>query len=124
MRPTFKALSLRIIGLAVCIVPPIITTLDYFPLWFSQTETTLSVLSAMLIALCCIPFYKQIISYFKGTPASWVVWLVIYIIVAVFNKLADGVETVAFMGVLSNLAGGFIFRLEKRIKAREGVGNE
>lgn len=123
MRPTLKAFTLRIVGLAVCIIPPVVTTLEYFPLWFSQTETAVSALSAILIALCCLPFFKQIKAYFRNTPASWVVWLVIYILVAVFNKLADGMETVAFIGVLSNLAGGGIFHIEKRIKAREGVMN-
>ena len=124
MKMSHKAFMLHVLGLLLCVVPPIITTLEYFPLWFSHTETAISALSAMLIALCCLPFIKQIKAYFKGTPASWAVWLVIYVLVAVFNKLADGIETVAFMGVLSNLAGGFIFRLEKRIKAREGVSNE
>lgn len=123
MKPTLKAFILRVIGLGVCILPPVITTLEYFPLWFSETETAISALSAMMIALCCLPFFKQIKQYFRNTPAAWVIWLVIYILVTVFNKLADGIETVAFIGVLSNLAGGCIFRVEKRIKAREGISN-
>ena len=125
MKPTLKAFILRVIGLAVCILPPVITTLEYFPLWFSETETAISALSAMMIALCCLPFFKQIKQYFRNTPAAWVIWLVIYVLVAVFSKLADGIETVAFIGLISNLLGGCIFRIEKHLKHKEGVsGNE
>ena len=123
MKTSHKAFALRVFGLIVCVAPPVIATLEYFPLWFSQTETAVSALSAMMITLCCIPFFKQIRAYFKGTPAAWVIWLVIYVLVAVFNKLADGIETVAFIGVIANLTGGAIFRIEKHIKAKEGVNN-
>ena len=105
----------------MCVAPPIITTLEYFPLWFKQTETAVSAFSAILILLCCLPFIKQIKAYFKGTPASWVIWLVLYVIVTVFSKLAAGVETVAFIGLISNLLGGGIFRVEKHLKRKEGV---
>lgn len=123
MKRSHKAFALRAFGLLVCIVPPVIATLEHFPLWFSQTETAVSALSAIMITMCCIPFFKQIRAYFKGTPAEWVIWLVIYVLVAVFNKLADGIETIAFIGFISNLAGGAIFRIEKHIKAKEGVNN-
>lgn len=121
---THKIFALHIFGLLLCVIPPVIATLEYFPLWFSCSETAISAISAMLIALCCLPFVKQIKAYFKGTPASWVIWLVIYILVAVFNKLAHGVETVAFIGTLSNLLGGCIFRIEKHLKRKEGVEND
>lgn len=121
MKTSHKIHVLHVLGLSVCVVPPVITTLEYFPLWFKQTETAVSAFSAILILLCCLPFIKQIKAYFKGTPASWVIWLVLYIIVTVFSKLAEGVETVAFIGLLSNLLGGAIFRIEKHLKRKEGV---
>ncbi len=116
MKTSHKVFILHVFGLLLCVVPPVIATLEYFPLWFSRSETAVSAISAILIALCCLPFIKQIKAYFRGTPASWVVWLVIYVLVAVFNKLAQGVETVAFIGALSNLLGGCIFRIERHIR--------
>lgn len=124
MKMSHKIFALHVLGLIVCVLPPVIATLEYFPLWFKQTETAFSAFSAILIAICCLPFVKQIKAYFKGTPASWVMWLGIYLLVALFSKLAEGVETVAFIGTMSNLCGGFIFRVEKHIKAREGVKDE
>lgn len=121
MKLSHKIFTLHLLGLIVCVLPPVITTLEYFPLWFKQTETAVSAFSAILILLCCLPFIKQIKAYFKGTPASWVIWLVIYVLVAVFSNLAKGVETVAFIGLLSNLIGGAIFRIEKHLKHKEGV---
>ena len=115
MKPILKAFVLRIIGLAVCIIPPVITTLQYFPLWFSETETAVSALSAMLLTLCCLPFLKQIKAYFKNTPSSWGIFLAIWIISMSLNKLMDGIETIAFIGTLSNLVGGCIFRIEKHM---------
>ena len=123
MKTSHKLFALHLLGLFVCIAPPIITTFEYFPLWFQRPDTAISAISAILALLCCIPFMKQIKAYFKGTPASWSVWLVIYVLVAAFNKLADGVETVAFIGLLSNLLGGCIFRIEKHLKNKEGVNN-
>lgn len=125
MKLSHKIFALHILGLAVCVTPPIIATLEFFPLWFKQTETAISAFSAILILLCCLPFIKQIKAYFKGTPASWVIWLVIYVIVTVFSKLAEGIEAVSFIGVLSNLLGGCIFRIEKHLKRKERTtGNE
>lgn len=121
MRRSHKIFALHVLGLAVCVVPPIIATLEHFPLWFQRSETAISAVSAMLVTLCCIPFMKQIKAYFKGTPASWAIWLVIYVLIAVFSKLAEGIETVAFIGLTSNLIGGFIFRIEKHMKHKEGV---
>lgn len=126
MKMSHKISALHKLGLIVCVVPPIITTLEHFPLWFQRSDTAISAISAIFLLLCCIPFMKQIKAYFKGTPASWAVWLAIYVPVAVFNKLADGVEAVAFIGVLSNLLGGCIFRIEKHLKHKEhkeGVNN-
>ena len=123
MKTSHKIFALHVLGLIVCIAPPIITTFEYFPLWFQRPDTAISAISAILALLCCIPFMKQIKAYFKGTPASWSVWLVIYVLVAAFNKLADGVETVACIGFLSNLLGGCIFRIEKHLKHKEGVNN-
>lgn len=122
---TRKIFALHVLGLIVCVAPPIITTFEYFPLWFQRSETAISAVSAMLVMLCCLPFIKQIKAYFKGTPDSWAVWLVIYVLVAVFSKLADGIETVAFIGLISNLLGGCIFRIEKHLKrkAKEGVAD-
>ena len=124
MKTTHKAFALRVFGLIVCVAPPVIATLEYFPLWFSQTETAVSVLSAMMIALCCIPFFKQIRAYFKGTPAAWAFFLALWVTSMSLNKLMDGIETIAFYGMISNLAGGAIFKIEKHIKAKEGVNNE
>ena len=123
-QPTLKYFLIHAVGLLVCVVPPIIATLEYFPLWFSQTETAVSVLSAMVIAVCCLPFFKQIKAYFNGSPASWAFFAVMWLVTMSLNKLIDGVETISFIGMLSNLAGGFIFRVEKHIKAREGVKSE
>lgn len=121
MKTSHKIFALHALGLIVCVLPPVIATLEYFPLWFQRSETAFSAFSAILIAICCLPFIKQIKAYFKGTPASWVIWLVIYLVVALFSKLAEGVETVAFIGTISNLCGGCIFRIEKHLKQKQGV---
>ena len=123
MKTSHKAFALRVFGLIVCVAPPVIATLEYFPLWFSQTDTAVSVLSAMMIALCCIPFFKQIRAYFKGTPAAWAFFLALWVASMSLNKLMDGIETIAFYGMISNLAGGAIFKIKKHIRAKEGVNN-
>jgi hypothetical protein len=111
-----KALVVHWLGMLICIVPPIIAVLEYFPLWLSDSESTLSVFSVVLLVLCCLPFWKQIKAYFKGTPAAWVIWLIITVIFKALAEISGDIGNVAFIALLSNLVGGLIFRLEKRIR--------
>ena len=119
-----KLSLLHIAGLLICVVPPVIATLEYFPLWFSQSETTVSALSAIMLTLCCIPFFKQIKAYLRGTPAAWVIFGIIFLLFSIFNSIADGIENIALVGLISNLCGGALFRIEKHLRREATNGKQ
>lgn len=111
-----KLTPLRIVGLLICALPPIIATLEHFPLWFSHSETAVSALSAILLTICSIPFLKQIKAYLRGTPASWVLWGIIFLVFYILDNIADGIENIALVGLLSNVCGGALFRIDKHLR--------
>ena len=111
-----KALVVHWLGMLICIVPPVLAVLEYFPLWFSETESTMSVFSMTLLLLCCLPFWKQIKDYFKGTPAAWVIWLIITVVFKALAEISVDIGNISLIALISNLIGGLIFRLEKRIR--------
>ena len=111
-----KVFIVHWLGMLICVVPPIIAVLEYFPLWLSDGESTVSVFSTIFLVLCCLPFWKQIKAYFKGTPAAWVIWLIITVVFKSLAVISGDIGNVAFIALLSNLIGGVVFRLEKRIK--------
>ena len=114
-----KARLFHFFGLVLCVVPPIIATLEYFPLWFSQSETAISAMSAILLTLSCLPFLKKIKAYFRGSPASWSVWLVIWLITSALSNIIAGIETISFIALISNLLGEVLFRIEHYYREKE-----
>ena len=118
MKTPHKIFALHVLGLIVCIAPPIITTLEYFPLWFQRSETAISAVSAMLVLLCCIPFMKQIKAYFKS-PAVWVVWTVLLVFLVLLRNIIDEMIIVCMAGAPANIIGMFIYKIGKSIEDKD-----
>ena len=123
MKAKNKAFLLHWVGLLLCIIPPVIATLEYFPLWFSQSETAISAMSAILLTLSCLPFLKKIKAYFRGSPASWSVWLVIWLITSALSNIIAGIETISFIALISNLLGEVLFRIERHYYQEKEIEN-
>lgn len=110
----FVNIILHIAGLLLCIVPPVICTLSYFPIWYhAGAEKALAGGSVILIILAAIPLFKFLRSYLES-PASYIVWLIIFILFFLLSKIAYEMTVISFVGFVSNLLGAICFNIAKR----------
>lgn len=113
-----RARVYKIIGLCLSVIPPAVTALCYFPLWFSSRGSAFSVLSVLLLALCLLPFRRAIRDYMKS-PSAWQMWFVLWVGLTLFARICNGLRVVACVGSLSGLVGEVFFYLSRR--ASEGT---
>lgn len=119
-----KGLILRIIGILFCVVPPVIATLEYFPLFKEQPETGVSALSAVFLALCAIPAWKYIKKALKS-PSAWLLWLVILVFSVCFEPIVYQMKIISAISVVSSVIGAIFFRWAKKyLPVKLGEPNE
>ncbi len=110
---TKKQLTYKIIGILFCTLPAAITALTYFPLWFSDAHTSVSVLSVAVLALCAIPARRVIANALKS-PSAWQFWLVMWISLSLLNTISDGMRAVSAVAFPTSLIGAVFFWLARR----------
>lgn len=116
-----RARVYKVVGLCLSVIPPAVTALCYFPLWFSSRGSAFSVLSILLLALCLLPFRRAIRDYMKS-PSAWQMWFVLWVGLTLFARICNGLRVVACVGSLSGLAGEVFFWLARRASERTGAG--
>lgn len=114
MSKAMKANILHIFGLLLCIAPPFVTVLRCFPVWVERSSAaTISGTVLVLLIVCCIPFYKSLLSYIRSA-ATPVLWLLLFVFCYAFSAIADELTLISFVGMASNLVGAVLFKIEKR----------
>ena len=117
----FVSVSLHILGLALCILPPAVCTALYFPMWQSVGGgRAFSGVCAFFTIISALPLYKILKELFRS-PASYVLWTLIFLFCFLFSRIAEEATVISFVGAVSNLLGAIIFRIAKR---RGGVSLE
>lgn len=119
----FISVSLHILGLALCTLPPAICTLLYFPTWQSAGGgRAFSGVCAFFVVISALPLYKWLKALFRS-PASYVVWTLIFIFCFLFSRIAEEATVISFVGAVSNLAGAVLFRIaKKRERGEASIG--
>jgi hypothetical protein len=114
----FVSFCLHILGFLLCILPPAICTLNYFPVWREVGyESCIAGGVALLLALCAIPLYKLIAEKLKN-PSSYLMWLVLFLLFFGMSRIADQMTVISFVGFISNLMGAVCFYIAKKIHRR------
>lgn len=114
-----KYILLNAIAMLISVAPPVVATLMQFPVWIEESsEATLSGTVCLIVFICCIPFYKQIINYMKS-PSVPVVWILIAAAMYIFKEIADQLFIVACVGAVSNLIGMCFFKWRDLYKEKE-----
>ncbi len=111
---TFVSFILHILGFLLCVAPPAVCTLLYFPLWKAAGYTTcIAGGTALILALCFIPIYKMIR---KGLMSfsSYIMWLILFILFFALSRIAEQMTVISFVGFIGNLLGALCFHLAKR----------
>lgn len=115
----FVNLGLHILGFLLCIVPPAVCTLNYFPLWREVGyESCIAGGTALILALCIIPIYKLIR---KGLDSfsSYMVWLLLFLLFFGMSRIAEQMTVISFVGFIGNLLGAVCFRFARRYRRSE-----
>ncbi len=107
--------ALHFLGVLFCIVPPIICTLSYFPLWRAAGgDHIISGGVALLLLLAAIPFYKYLKKLFESC-ASYILWLIIFLFCFLLSGVIREVTVIAFVGFISNLLGALVMKISEKI---------
>ena len=120
-KSVFVNIVLHIAGLLLCIVPPAVCTLCYFPLWNSvDYESCIAGGVALLLAVCAVPLYKLIARAIQSYSA-FVMWLISFLLFFSLSKIANEMTVISFVGFVSNLLGAIVFKIAKRGDVSRGV---
>ena len=112
----FAYFCLHIIGFLLCIVPPAICTLSYFPTWKEVGyQNCIAGGVALLLVLSVIPLYK-LLRRFLMSFSSYLMWLVLFLIFFGLSKIADQMTVISLVGFIGNLLGAICFFVAKRLK--------
>lgn len=112
----FVSLGLHLLGFCLCIAPPAVCTLYYFPLWREMGyQSCIAGGTALLLALCIIPIYKLIKRGLEGF-SSYMMWLLLFLIFFGMSRIAEQMTVISFVGFIGNLLGSVCFYIAKRIR--------
>ena len=116
----FVSFALHIAGFALCILPPAVCTLSYFPLWqASGFESCIAGGTALLLVLCAIPLWK-LIKKALTSYSSYLIWLMLFLLFLALSKIATQMTVISLVGFIGNLLGAVCFRIAKSIGRRNG----
>ena len=106
-------LGLHIIGFGLCIIPPTICTLSYFPIWRSvRYEACIAGGSALLLVICLMPLFKLIRHKLSSYGSSFI-WLLLFILFLALSRIADQMTVISLVGFIGNLLGTVCFHIAK-----------
>ena len=96
---------------------PLTVTLSYFPLWVERSsEATVSGIAIVLALLSVIPALRAFKNLVKS-PAAWMIWTILAIVLIAINTIIDQAIVVAVFGAVSNGIGAVIYKIGERIES-------
>ena len=107
-KPSFVNSALHIIGFLLCIVPPAVATVAYFPVWNDASSAHTLAGGGVLL---CIIFAMPILKLLRRVPssASYLPWLLLFLLFRCMALIAEEMVVITFAGLVGNLLGGLCF---------------
>ena len=116
MTAKLKYIALDILALVTCITPPAATVVYFFPIWKTKGgEAVLSGFCLFLLILCAVPLFKRIREFFKN-PSSRTIWIIGLVTFWSLSAIAEEMKVICAVGLIANVAGGFVYKLRDRYK--------
>ena len=110
-KSNFVNIILHIIGFLLCIIPPAIYTVMYFPLWREAGVTScIAGGGALLLVICAVPLYK-LLRRALSSASAYMMWLIAFLIFFGLSRIATEMTVISLVGFLSNLAGAILMRV-------------
>lgn len=100
----------KTIALALNVGAPLIATMTQFPIWVERSaEATVSGLFLFFALLSVVPLIK-LFKRFLQSPSAPLMWGLIFIFLTALNSIISEMLIIAFVGMVSNIIGTFIYR--------------
>jgi chromate transport protein ChrA len=106
----YANIYLHILGYLFCIVPPLVCTLTYFPIWKSTGGFKISALCALVVVLAIFPLIR-LIKRLLRSDATYILWLILFLAFYSLSKIADEMTVISLVGFVSNSIGAIILKL-------------
>ena len=108
-----KSLWLWLLGMLLCILPPAIAVISYFPVWVSRGgESVLSGFTVLLLAVCALPLWRAV-KRVLSSPSIHTLWLIFFILFLLLSRVAEEMTVISLVGFLSSSLGAILIRLSE-----------
>lgn len=119
-----KGKIIKGIAIAIDVSVPLIAIITQFPVWVARSsEATVSGLFLLLVIVACLPFLKQLKTYFRS-PAAQIVWTIMLVLFICLRNIIDQMVIVCFAGAIANWIGAGIYKIGDIVSKKENVKNE
>ena len=106
-----RARLLRLVGFLFSVLPPLLTTVEYFPIWVREGGgAALSGSVFFCLLLSAVPLFRALRHRLRS-PSAPLLFGFLWGFLTLFRRIIDGVIAVCFFGMLGNLIGLILFRL-------------
>lgn len=107
-----RAKLIHVIGLLICVIPPALSVIEHFPILSETPKKQVSMFGVLLLAICCVPFWKSIKAFLRS-PSAWKAWLVIFLISYLLNAIIAEMVVISSIGLASGIIGCAVFKIER-----------
>ena len=98
---------------------PLIATCTQFPAWVERSAgSTVSGLFVVFALICAIPLFKKGGEILKS-PSVTLLFGIIFALLLALRNIIDEMILICFVGCLSNLAGGALYRYGVSLAGKE-----
>ncbi len=105
---------LRILGLTLSVLPPVLAVLSYFPIWIDRGDkSAVSGFALLLIAAALLPCYR-VIRRVLHSPSAYMMWIIAFLVFALLSRIADEMTVISFVGAVSNSLGAVLFAIARK----------
>lgn len=117
MKNTTKGKIMRYSSVIILDVgAPLAVTFYYFPVWVERSAgATVSGIFLVLALLCIIPLMLSVKRKIK-TPAVWVMWTIVFVLLWGLNQIIAELLAVAGVGAVSNILGSILYKTGEYIE--------
>ena len=110
--------ALGLLGYALCIFPPALCVLEYFPLWITSGEKRLSGFALVLLAVCFVPALRLIRRHLKA-PSAILFWLLLFLFVCAFRAVMDELFVISLVALTSSVPGTACVYIARRMTLKK-----
>ena len=100
----------KILGFAFSVFPPLIATLEFFPI--IPVAGKVSVLAVIALIFACMPFIKTL-KRLLASPSAWMMWGGLLAFCLLVRAIVDEFYTISILGFAGSVVGAGFFYLAK-----------